>query len=197
MPCHGRRPARRRYPRRPMEALTSLMPAVPAALWWTLAVALVLTGLAGTVLPVLPGTVLVLAGLFVGAWIDGFTRVGGWALGVIALLGLLAWATDYVAALFGARKVGASRWALIGAALGTVVGLLMGLVGVLFMPFVGAVAGELYALRHRSGALQGATTAQALKVGTATWIGMLVGTAVKIALAFVMVGVFVVAYVWR
>lgn len=180
-----------------MEALTTLMPAVPAALWWTLTAVLVLAGLAGTVLPVLPGTLLVLAGLFVGAWIDGFARVGGWALGVIVVLALLAWATDYVAALLGAKKVGASRWALIGAAIGTVVGLVMGLVGVLFMPFVGAVAGELYALRHQPGALQGATTGQAFKVGTATWIGMLVGTAIKIALAFVMVGVFVVAYAWR
>ncbi|HEU4460522.1 MAG TPA: DUF456 domain-containing protein [Methylibium sp.] len=180
-----------------MDALTTLMPAVPAALWWTLSILLVLTGLAGTVLPVLPGTLLVLAGLLLGAWIDGFERVGGWSLGVIAVLALLAWATDYVAALLGAKKVGASRWALIGAALGTVLGLFMGLVGVLFMPFVGAVAGELYALRHQPGALQGGTTSQALKVGTATWIGIIVGTAVKIALVFVMVGVFVVAYLWR
>lgn len=176
-----------------MEALTTLLPSIPPALWWVLTTGLVLTGLAGTVLPVLPGTLLVLAGLFVGAWIDGFTKVGGLALGFIAVLAVLAWATDYVAALLGAKKVGASRWALIGATLGTVVGLFMGLVGVLFMPFVGAVAGEMYALRHQAGALQGATTQQALKVGTATWVGMIVGTAVKIALVFVMIGVFLVA----
>jgi len=176
-----------------MDALTTLMPSTPPALWWVLASGLVLTGLAGTVLPVLPGTLLVLAGLFVGAWIDGFVKVGGLALGFIALLAVLAWATDYVAALLGAKKVGASRWALIGAAIGTVVGIFMGLIGVLFMPFVGAVAGEMYALRHQAGALQGSTTQQALKVGTATWIGMIVGTAVKIALVFVMIGVFLVA----
>jgi len=176
-----------------MEALTTLLPAVPPVLWWLSVAALVLTGLAGTVLPVLPGTLLVLAGLFVGAWIDGFTKVGALALAFIAVLAVLAWATDYVAALLGAKKVGASRWALIGAALGTVAGVFMGLVGVLFMPFVGAVAGEMYALRHQAGALQGATTQQALKVGTATWLGMIVGTAVKIALVFVMIGVFLVA----
>jgi uncharacterized protein YqgC (DUF456 family) len=176
-----------------MEALTTLLPSIPPALWWVFTAGLVLTGLAGTVLPVLPGTLLVLAGLFVGAWIDGFTKVGAVALGFIAVLAVLAWATDYVAALLGAKKVGASRWALIGATLGTVVGLFMGLVGVLFMPFVGAVAGEMYALRHQPGALQGATTQQALKVGTATWVGMIVGTAVKIALVFVMIGVFLVA----
>jgi uncharacterized protein YqgC (DUF456 family) len=176
-----------------MDALTTLLPAVPAALWWLLAAGLVLAGLAGTVLPVLPGTLLVLAGLLLGAWIDGFERVGGATLAAIAVLALLAWATDYVAALLGAQKVGASRWALIGAALGTVIGLFMGLIGVLFMPFVGAVLGELYALRHQPGA---GGAGRALQVGTATWIGMLVGTAVKIALVFLMIGVFAVALLW-
>lgn len=180
-----------------MEALTTLMPGMPVAVWWTLVVALVAAGLAGTVLPVLPGTVLVLGGLFVGAWIDGFAKVGGGALTVIAVLAALAFATDYVAALLGAKKVGASRWALIGAAIGTVVGLFMGLVGVLFMPFVGAVLGEWYALRNEPRAAGMATTERALKVGTATWIGMMVGTAVKIALVFVMIGVFVVALLWK
>lgn len=169
-----------------MEALSTLMPAVPAALWWTFAAAMVLTGLAGTVLPVLPGVLLVLAGLALGAWIDGFERVSGWTMAIVAVLAALAVATDFVAALLGAKRVGASRWALAGAAAGTVLGLFMGLVGVLFMPFVGAVAGELYALR----AADGVASQRALKVGTATWIGLIIGTAVKIALACLMVGVF-------
>ena len=181
-----------------MEPLTVLLPGVAPALWWTLAALLVLAGLAGTVLPVLPGTLLVLAGLFLGAWIDGFARVSGAAMGVIALLAVLAFATDYVAALLGAKKVGASRWALIGAALGTVVGLLAGIVGVLVFPFVGAVAGEWYALRRAPPGSGGPGTARrVLDVGVATWIGLLVGTAVKLALAFVMVGVFVIALLWH
>jgi len=182
-----------------MEALTSLLPGVAPALWWTLVVAMVLAGLAGTVLPVLPGTLLVLAGLFLGAWIDGFARVSGVTMGVIALLAVLGFATDYVAALLGAKKIGASRWALIGAALGTVVGLLAGVVGVLVLPFVGAVAGEWYALRRAPPSAEGApgTARRALDVGVATWIGLLLGTAVKLALAFVMVGVFVIALLWH
>ena len=169
-----------------MEALTTLLPAVPAALWWTLAAAMVAVGLAGTVLPALPGVLLVLAGLALGAWIDGFERVGGWTMAIVAVLAVLALAVDFVAALLGAQRVGASRWALAGAAAGTVLGLFMGLVGVLFMPFVGAVAGELYAQR----AADGAASQRALKVGTATWIGLVVGTAAKIAFACLMVGVF-------
>ena len=156
-----------------------------ASIWlWLLCAALILVGLAGTVLPALPGTALVLAGILLGAWIDDFTRVGGLTLTLVAAIAVLAWTLDYVAALMGARKVGASKQALIGAALGTVVGLFMGLVGVLFMPLVGAAVGEYLARRdHR----------QAVKVGTATWLGMMLGMIAKVVLAFVMVGVFAVA----
>lgn len=156
-----------------------------ASVWlWLLSAALIVVGLAGTVLPALPGTVLVLAGIVLGAWIDDFTRVGGLTLALVTMLAVLAWALDYVAALMGARKVGASKQALIGAALGTVAGLFMGLVGVLFMPLVGAAVGEYLARRNHG---------QALKVGTATWLGMMLGMVAKLVLAFVMVGVYAVA----
>lgn len=152
------------------------------ALWWLLSVALILAGLAGTVLPALPGTALVLAGIVLGAWIDGFTRVGPWAVGAVVVMAVLAWALDYVAALLGARRAGASRQALIGAALGTVVGLFMGLVGVLFMPLVGAAAGEYLAQRDQR---------QAMKVGVATWLGLMAGLLAKVVLAFMMIGVYI------
>ena len=112
-----------------------------AALLWTLAVALIVLGLAGTVLPALPGTAFVLAGIVLAAWIDDFTRVGPVTVGIVAVLAVVAWVLDYVAGLLGAQKVGASRQALVGAAVGTVAGLFMGLVGVLFMPLVGAAVG--------------------------------------------------------
>jgi uncharacterized protein YqgC (DUF456 family) len=145
-------------------------------------VALIAAGLAGTVLPALPGTALVLAGIALGAWIDNFNRVGPWALGAAAAMAVLAWVLDYVAALLGARRAGASRQALVGAALGTVVGLFMGLVGVLFMPLVGAAAGEYLAQRDQR---------QAMKVGVATWLGLLAGLLAKVVLAFMMIGVFI------
>lgn len=167
-------------------------------LWWTLATALVLVGLAGTVLPAIPGTVLVLGGLVLGAWIDGFTRVGGWTIALIALLAVLAWVTDYVAAMLGAKKAGASPWALLGAALGTVAGIFTGFVGLLFLPLAGAVAGEYFARTRQSGlaitTVHNDHATQAAKVGVATWIGMLVGTVVKLVLVFLMIGVFALAY---
>lgn len=155
--------------------------------WWLLSGALIVVGLAGTVLPALPGTALVLAGIVLGAWIDGFTRVSGFTVGVTAVLAVLAWGLDYVAGLMGAQKAGASRQALIGAALGTVAGLFMGLIGVLFMPLVGAALGEYLARRDHG---------QALKVGTATWLGMMLGMLAKVVLSFMMVGIFVAALVF-
>jgi uncharacterized protein YqgC (DUF456 family) len=156
-------------------------------LLWALSVALILVGLAGIVLPALPGTIFVLAGIVVGAWIDDFTRVGGLAVGAVAVLAVLAWLMDYVAALLGAKRAGASRQAIIGAAIGTVVGVFTGLVGVLFMPLVGAAAGEYMARRHHG---------QALRVGVATWLGLLAGMLAKFVLAFMMIGIFVVALIF-
>ena len=153
-------------------------------LLWVLSTGLILLGLAGIVLPALPGTVLVLGGIVLGAWIDDFTRVGWIALAFIAVLAVAAWLMDYVAALLGARRAGASRQALIGAAIGTVAGIFMGLVGVLFMPLVGAAAGEFIARRNQQ---------QALRVGIATWLGLLAGMLAKFVLAFMMIGIYVVA----
>jgi uncharacterized protein YqgC (DUF456 family) len=153
---------------------------------WVVAFALVAIGVAGTILPALPGAILVFAGVLLAAWIDGFARISGWTVGIVGVLTVLAWLTDYVAAAMGAKKVGASRAAIVGAALGTLAGVFTGLVGLLFMPLVGAAVGQYVAERdlRRAG-----------HVGIATWIGMLVGTAVKVALVFAMVGLFVAALV--
>lgn len=155
--------------------------------WWLAAATLIVVGLIGTVLPALPGTLFVLGGIVLGAWIDDFTRVGTTTVAVISVLAVLAWALDYAAGLLGARRVGASREALIGAALGTVAGLLTGLVGVLFMPLVGAAAGEYIARRDQ---------VNALKVGAATWLGIIVGLVAKVVISFVMIGIFLVALWW-
>lgn len=152
--------------------------------WWLLSAALIVAGLAGTVLPALPGTALVLAGIVLGAWIDDFTRVGPWTLAVIALLAVAAWLLDYAAGLLGAKRAGASRQALWGAALGTVVGLYAGLVGVLFLPLVGAAVGEYLARRDHQ---------HAARVGLSTWLGLMAGLLAKVVIAFVMVGIFLVA----
>jgi uncharacterized protein YqgC (DUF456 family) len=157
------------------------------ALLWLLAIALIAIGVAGTVLPALPGAVLVFAGALLGAWIDDFSRVSGWTIGVLAALTVLAWVVDLVAAALGAKRAGASRLAIVGAALGTVAGIITGLWGLLFMPLAGAAIGEFVAERN---------VVRAGTVGVATWIGLLLGTAAKVAIVFAMVGIFVFALVW-
>ena len=166
----------------------------PSWLAWLGVATLIVVGIAWTVLPALPGTVLVLAGIAWGAWLDDFVRVPVWVVVLCAVLAALAWATDYVAALLGAKRVQASGWALAGAAVGTVAGVFTGFVGLLFMPLVGAMAGEWWALRHQPGAASNGQ--RALTVGVATWLGMMIGTAVKLALVFVMVGAFAAAYIF-
>jgi uncharacterized protein len=150
-------------------------------LLWILCAALILVGLAGTVLPVLPGTILVWGGIVLGAWIDDFTRVSMTTVVVVSVLAIMAWGLDYVAGLMGAKKAGASKQALLGAAAGTVFGLFMGLVGVLFMPLVGAAIGEYLAHKDQT---------RVVKVGVATWVGIMVGLIAKVVLAFIMVGIF-------
>ncbi|HUL67468.1 MAG TPA: DUF456 domain-containing protein [Burkholderiaceae bacterium] len=151
---------------------------------WIIAGLLVLVGLAGTILPALPGIPLIFGGILLAAWIDDFRRIGGWALGVLAVLAVLGFTIDYVAAAISARRVGASRQGIVGAAIGTIAGVFTGLWGLVFMPLVGAAAGEYLAQRD---------ALRAGKVGLATWLGLLVGTVAKVAIAFTMIGVFVAA----
>ena len=155
------------------------------ALLWLAVAALVLVGLAGAVLPAIPGVPLVFAGLWLGAWIDDYEKVSAWTVGVLGVLTLVAMAVDLIATALGAKRVGASRQAIAGSVIGTFLGLSFGLVGLLLGPFIGAVAGELIA-RGRVG--------QAMDVGVATWMGLLFGTLAKLALSLAMVGVFVGAY---
>lgn len=154
-------------------------------IWYLLAALLVLAGLAGSVLPALPGVPLVFAGLVVAAWADDFTRVGAITLVLLGLLTVLSFAIDFTATAMGAKRVGATKLAIVGAALGTFGGLLLGIPGLILGPFVGAVIGEM--LSH--GEMQRATRA-----GVATWMGLLFGTLAKLALVFTMIGVFAFAY---
>jgi uncharacterized protein len=151
---------------------------------WVASAALIVIGLAGTVLPLLPGTLLVWGGVLLGAWIDDFARVSIGTVVIISVLAALAWALDFVAGLMGAKRTGASKLALVGAAVGTVVGIFMGFIGVFFMPLVGAAIGEYWAQKNQQ---------RAAKVALATWLGLLVGMVAKVVLSFVMVGIFLVA----
>jgi uncharacterized protein YqgC (DUF456 family) len=158
-----------------------------SSLAWALAALLILVGLAGTVLPALPGLPLMFAGMWLGAWADGYHRVGGWTIGLLGVLTVLSLGVDIAATAMGAKRVGAGKLAMVGAAVGTLVGgIFFSIPGLILGPFVGAVLGEL---------ARGKELRQASSIGFGTWVGLAIGTALKLALAFAMLGIFVLALV--
>lgn len=155
-------------------------------LYWILAIVLIAVGLAGTVLPALPGVPLIFIGVLLAAWAEDFRRISGWTIGVLVVLTVLGIVVDYVAAALTAKRAGASKYGVIGAAVGTLAGIFSGLWGLLFMPLAGAAIGEFIA--HRDALRAG-------RVGVATWFGLVVAVAVKLAVAFTMLGVLVAALI--
>ena len=154
-------------------------------LWWVLAALIVITGLVGTVVPVLPGIPIMLAGLVLAAWSTGFEPVGWGTLVVLAALTALSVLIDVLAAALGAKKLGASQRAFWGATLGAIVGLFFGLAGIILGPFIGAVVAELSS---------GVGAQQAGRSGYGVWLGIVFGTAAKLAIAFLMLGIFLTKY---
>ena len=154
-------------------------------LYYVLAGILILVGVAGTVLPALPGLPLVFGGMVLAAWAGGFEQVGGWMLLLLGVLTVLSIGIDLLATAMGAKRVGASKLALVGAVVGTFAGLFFGPIGLLAGPFIGALAGEL---------IHGREVRKAARVGFGTWLGILFGTVLKIGLAFAMLGLF--AFAW-
>jgi hypothetical protein len=148
-------------------------------------IALVGLGIAGLVVPALPGALFLLLGVVVIAWAEGFERIGWPTIVIAAILAVLMTIVDWVASLLGARKMGASAWGLAGATIGLVVGLFFGLPGILLGPPVGAFALEF---------AKDPEFKRAARAGAGVALGFLLGTAGKLALAAVLVGVLVWAW---
>ncbi|MDX1625783.1 MAG: DUF456 domain-containing protein [Wenzhouxiangellaceae bacterium] len=156
-----------------------------SALGWVLAVVLVVVGLAGALLPSLPGTPIILAGLFLAAWLDGFVRVGFGTLGGLLVLTILSLILDFLATAEGARRFGAGRAAILGATAGLIVGMFFGLPGLLLGPFAGGALGHW---------LGRATVDSSIRAGVGASVGVLVGTVAKVVIAVAMILWFVLAW---
>ena len=153
-------------------------------LWYAAAAVLILVGIAGAIVPALPGVPLVFAGMWLAAAVDDYTLIGTGSLILLGILAGIAVLLDFVAGILGARRVAATGRAIWGATIGTFVGIFFGLPGLLLGPFVGALIGEVSA---------GGTLRRSTEVGVATWLGILFGTVAKIGLSFTMLGVFIAA----
>lgn len=149
--------------------------------FYVLAAVLIVGGLAGSVLPTLPGIPMVFGGIWLAAAVDDYRHLGLWWLLIIGAIATAGVVIDFIASTLGAKRVGASKRALWGASVGTIVGMFFGIPGLLFGPFIGALVGELSS---------GTSVLRSAHVGIGTWIGLLLGTLVKLVLSFVMVGLF-------
>ncbi|BBF24034.1 DUF456 domain-containing protein [Sutterella megalosphaeroides] len=152
---------------------------------WLGAFVLIAAGFAGTVVPAIPGLPMIAGGAWLVGWADDFEKVGWKTIAFLAVLAVIGVAVDSLAQTAGAQRAGASRAGIVGSIIGTVIGMFLGLFGLLFGPLVGAAIGEFWAKRD---------LLHAGRVGMATWIGMIAGTVLKIALAFTMTGVLLLVY---
>lgn len=157
------------------------MVADQALILWILSAVLTVTGLAGMLMPLIPGAPLLFLGLLFGAWADNFQYVGLWTLLLLALLTVLTYLIEFFSAALGAKKYGGSRRAMWGAVLGGFIGIGFSIPGIILGPFVGAVLGELSLQR---------TLDQASRAGFGTVIGMAMGIAGKLAIGLAMIGLF-------
>jgi len=148
-----------------------------------LVAAIMFIGLLGTVLPIIPGTVLILLGAFLYALAEGFQAVGWPTLLVLALLALLATSADIWAGSVGAKIGGASGWSIL-------VGLIGGFVGLLLFnlpgAIIGTIGGVLLVEIIRVGDLK-----QAFKAGGGWAVGWLLSTAVQLVIGLIMIAIFV------
>jgi uncharacterized protein YqgC (DUF456 family) len=146
---------------------------------YLLSAALIVGGIAGAILPFLPGIPMIFGGIWLAAAVDNYQHIGwGWLV-PIGIVGAVGVAMDFVAASLGAKKIGASPRALWGAGIGTTIGMFFGLPGLLLGPFIGAVGGELWS---------GESVLRSAHVGVSTWFGMLLGIVAKAVLSFIMLG---------
>ena len=157
-------------------------------LLYVIAIALIVAGLVGAIVPTLPGIPLIFGGIWLIAGVDRYRHVGLWWLLGIAGIGAVGLTLDLLAGALGAKRVGASKQAVAGALAGTVIGLFFGLPGLLLGPFVGAVLGELAA---------GNSVLRSTQVGVSAWIGLIFGTIVKLVSSLMMVVIFGAGWWWN
>ena len=148
-------------------------------LFYFIAMILIAVGMTGTVIPAVPGLPLIFLGGWLIGWASDYELIGPGSIVILALLALIGVGVDFLAQVLGAKRAGAGRWGLFGAVLGTVAGVFFGVWGIVILPLLGAMAGEV---------ISGRSLVKAGKIGMSTWIGMALGLAVKVALAFTMAG---------
>ena len=153
--------------------------------WWSTVLLLMAVGLVGAILPVFPGTTLILAAAILHRMMLGPAKsIGWWSIALLVALTLASYALDFAGSWYGARRFGATRWGVAGAATGAIIGLFFGLPGLLLGPIIGTFAGEI---------IGGKRLIAAGRAGWGALLGNLAGTLAKLLIAMAMVGWFLFA----
>ena len=150
--------------------------------WWLFATVLFAVGLIGTVLPVFPGTTIILAGAVIHRMMLGPEKSIGWrVIVVLVVLTLTTYALDFLSGYFGAKYFGATKWGMFGAILGALIGVFFGILGLFVGPVIGAIVGEFISGKRM------------IDVGRAGWgslLGNLGGMVGKLIIALAMITIF-------
>src|ERR1700730_6897504 len=150
--------------------------------WWLLAIVLFAVGLIGTVIPIIPGTTIILAAAVIHRMALGPQKSVAWGtIGILVLLTLASYALDFLGSYFGAKYFGATKWGTFGAIIGALIGFFFGIIGLFVGPVIGAITGEFIARK------------KAIDAGRAGWgslLGNIGGMIGKLVIALAMITIF-------
>lgn len=154
---------------------------------WVLTIALFAVGLAGTVVPILPGAIAIFIGFIVYGLFLGFDPFGFWFWFIQVTIMVVVTVADYVVGVWGVKKYGGSRASVIGSTIGILLGpFVIPVAGLILGPFLGAFFGEL---------LVGSGPEKSLKVGWGAVVGFFSSTIVKLVFHVLMI-VFFFIWIW-
>lgn len=144
------------------------------------ALLLIVAGLLGTLLPILPGTPMIFLGALTYGWVTDFQEITARVLISLAVIAVVAQLLDSLAASIGAKKFGSSRWGVAGAIIGSFIGIFVGgPIGLAIFPFLFAFLFELLAA--------GKTAKQSLRTAFGSLLGVLGGIVMQLMFGLVMI----------
>lgn len=144
-----------------------------------------MTGLAGTVVPILPGAPLAWLGLFL-SYFSSYNEISIFCLILTAVFAVAVSVLDNFCPTFMTKKFGGSKAAVTGSAIGLIIGFFVGPWGIVFGPFFGALVGEL---THTKGKFEGV-----LKSAFGAFVGFLLGTGLKIVCVMIFIWIYVFSF---
>jgi uncharacterized protein YqgC (DUF456 family) len=154
----------------------------------SIALIIMFIGLAGSILPGIPSTPLVLAAAVGYKLYFGPTGPAWWIVAILALITGLSLLMDYLATVYGAKKLGATWRGAVGAIVGALVGIFFNVPGIILGPFLGAMAFEMAG---------GRTAKESSRAGLGATLGLLAGAIGKVACCVAMMALFIVNVIYR